>query len=177
MKKILLMLGVVVSACSNLITVRTDYDRDVDISKFSSFNWLSGQNIEERNNPLYYNELSDKRIKRSVTDQLKSKGYLLDEGGASLIVHYHIVIEDKTAIRTDPYGYFYGPYWMRNQTDVYQYQEGTLIIDVMDAKNKALLWRGWAISALSSNQEMTEELIQSAVNKIFVSFPKFSTQR
>ena len=90
MKKILLMLGVVVSACSNLITVRTDYDRDVDISKFSSFNWLSGQNIEERNNPLYYNEQSDKRIKRFVTDQLKSKGYLLDEGGASLIVNYHI---------------------------------------------------------------------------------------
>jgi Domain of unknown function (DUF4136) len=61
---------------------------------------------------------------------------------------------------------------MRNQVDVYQYREGTLIIDLMDAKNNNLIWRGWGTSVLNSNDiDLTEAEISEAVYKILKEFP------
>lgn len=154
-------------ACSDQITVRTDYDRSVKIADFNTFAWLDKEGIEERNNPLYYNELNDKRIREAVVNELTGKGYTQEPAAPKLKVHYHIVIEDKTQVRSDTYS----PYWIKSERDVYTYREGTLIIDLMDAKNEALLWRGWAISALSDKDQMTDELIKEAVGKIFAKLP------
>ncbi len=155
-------------ACSNQITVRTDYDSEINIAAYSSFGWLDKVGIEDRNNPLYYNELNDKRIKEATLVALTARGYTLTEKEPRLKVHYHIVIEDKTQIRTD----IYSPYWINNQRDAYRYREGTLIIDLMDAERDALLWRGWAVSALSDSEQMSEDLIREAVTKVMEKLPK-----
>ncbi|MBL7851472.1 MAG: DUF4136 domain-containing protein [Cyclobacteriaceae bacterium] len=168
MKKTLgyLMLAVLV-ACSDQITVRTDYDKSVKIAAFKTFAWLDKEGIEERNNPLYYNELNDRRIREATVAQLNARGYSLDPSAPQLKVHYHIVIEDKTQVRSDTYS----PYWIKTERDVYTYREGTLIIDLMDAKNEMLLWRGWAISALSDTDQLSDELIRDAVTKIIEKLP------
>ncbi len=160
-------------ACSDQITVRTDYDRSVKIAQFKTFAWLDKHGIEERNNPLYYNELNDKRIREAVVDELTKKGYSQTAETPLLKVHYHIVIEDKTQVRSDTYS----PYWIKSERDVYTYREGTLIIDLMDAKNEALLWRGWAISALSDQDQMSDNLIKEAVAKIFAKLPLAETTK
>jgi Domain of unknown function (DUF4136) len=168
MKKILgiICLSMLLS-CSDQITVRTDYDKSVKISTFTTFTWLDKEGIEERNNPLYYNELNDKRIRAAVVEQLTLKGYTQTSEAPKLKVHYHIVIEDKTQVRSDTYS----PYWIKTERDIYTYREGTLIIDLMDGKNEMLLWRGWAVSALSDANQMSDELIRNAVVKIFSKFP------
>ncbi len=168
MKKTLgiLMLAALV-ACSDQITVRTDYDKSIKIATYNSFAWLDKEGIEERNNPLYYNELNDRRIREATVGQLTGKGYSLDPAAPRLKVHYHIVIEDKTQVRSDTYS----PYWIKSERDVYTYREGTLIIDLMDGQNEMLLWRGWAISALSDTDQMSDELIRDAVAKIFEKLP------
>ena len=158
----------VFSACSNQITVRTDYDSKVNVAAFDSFAWLDKAGIEDRNNPLYYNELNDKRIKEATLAAMIAKGYTLTDKEPRLKVHYHIVIEDKTQIRTDSYS----PYWINNQRDVYRYREGTLIIDLMDSEKDALLWRGWAVAALSDTEQMSEELIREAVTKVMAKLPQ-----
>jgi hypothetical protein len=174
MKKILLVLVCV--SCSNEIIVHTDFDRSVEIHRNSTYTWLDNKNIESRNNPFYYNELNDKRVKAAVDRELLSKGYLLSEKPAQLIVHYHIVIENRTSIQTDPYGYNYGLYWTRKQTDVYRYREGTLIVDFMDARNCDLIWRGSATSILDQEELITEGTINEGVAKIFKSFPASVSQ-
>jgi len=163
----LVILILISAGCSDHITVRTDYDRDIDIRQFPSFVLIDKEAIEDKNNPLYQNELNDKRIRSAVVDQLVGKGYVQDEASPALKVHYHIVIEDKTQIREDPYT----PYWIDRQRDLYKYREGTLIIDLMDASKEALLWRGWATRVLNDSEAMSEEMIQSAVAKIFSSLP------
>ncbi|MBS1976788.1 MAG: DUF4136 domain-containing protein [Bacteroidetes bacterium] len=157
--------------CSNEIIVRTDYDKTISLSNCKTYQWLPSKDIEMRNNPVYYNELSDKRIKSSVDEELQRKGFRLVEEKPDLIVHYHIVIEDKSMVRTDPYGYYYGSYWMTNQKNLYEYREGSLLIDLMDASNKSLVWRGWAVSILDDSREMPEQLLKNAIVKIFSQFP------
>jgi len=163
---------VILDGCSDQITVRTDYDRAFKISDYKTFVWLDKAGIEERNNPLYYNELNDKRIREATISELNKKGYSQNEDNPRLRVHYHIVIEDKTQIRSDTYS----PYWIKSERDVYTYREGTLIIDLMDANGNTLLWRGWAISALSDTDQMSDELIREAVTKIIAKLPQAKTQ-
>lgn len=166
----------VAMGCSPKATIYTDYDRDYNIREYITYAWADDKEIESRNNPLYYNELNDKRIKNAVNNQLKGKGYTLVSENPELLIHYHIVVEDRTEIRTDPYGY-YGPYWMRSRTYSYSYRQGTLIIDLMDAANKNLLWRGWAVSVIDDayTTDQAETLIYTAVADIFDRLPRAIT--
>jgi hypothetical protein len=129
---------ILVNACAPSMRVYTDYDRDYNIRDYPTYGWAEEIDIEAKNNPLYYNELTDKRIKNAVNAQLMAKGYTLTTETPDLILHYHIVVEDRTEIQSDPYGY-YGPYWMRTRTYSYQYKLGSLIIDFMNASNKNLI--------------------------------------
>jgi hypothetical protein len=170
MKKIITFLLLLTAACSPGIVVQTDYDQEVNIKPYSTYTWADSKEIEVKNNPLYYNELNDKRIKTAVEEQLKKKGYTPATGPAELVIHYHLVVENQTELRTDPYG-FYGPYWLRPGISSYRYSEGTLIIDIMEAKTNNLAWRGWATSITDSNRAIKEELIQLAVQEIFKKYP------
>lgn len=159
------------TGCSPNMQVFTDYDRTANLEEYHSFGWLTAIDIEAHNNPLYYNELNDKRIKNAVGVQLESRNYTFSNT-PELLLHYHIIVEDKTVLRTDPYGYYYGPYWMQTHMNLYEYQEGTLIIDLMDADTNSLVWRGWVTSFLKNNDpEKFDESITRAVTMIFSKYP------
>ena len=176
MNKIFFFFLLILGACSSEIRVSTDFDPDYDLNKYSSFGWLKTANIELEQNPLYYNELNDKRIKSAVQEQLKRKGYMLLEAKPDLIVHYHIIVDDQSIVTTDPFGYFYSPYWTHLQTTIRQYREGTLIVDIMDPKTNNLIWRGYAVSPIEEvyTSSKIDSLVKIAVAKIFKKFPKKS---
>ncbi|GCC50385.1 DUF4136 domain-containing protein [Chryseotalea sanaruensis] len=169
----ILLAIILVSACSPQIQVYSDSDPGYAVQNLKYFDWSQKSDIEKSKNPLYYNELNDKRIKNAILEQLTMRGYTLSEVSPEMLIHYHIVVDDQsTIVRTEPYGYFYGPYWMRTRTDVYSYRKGSLIIDLMDAKTNNLIWRGWATTNLTSiTPDEAEEIINLAIFKIFRRFP------
>ena len=168
MKYVSILFLFVLFGCSNELRVYSDWDRDYDVRQFQTYGWPSRTDLESKNNPLFYNELNDKRIKKAVDIQLQAKGMKKVDENPELIVHYHIVVEDKTSVTTDPYG-FYGPYWGRSS--LYQYNEGTLIIDFMENKTNNLVWRGWATSITEDNSsELSEETLMKAVTGILEKF-------
>jgi hypothetical protein len=173
MKKLIVILALV--SCSSEIVVRTDFDKSSEILTYTRYDWLKREEIESRNSPLTYNELNDKRIKTTVDAGLVKKGYDIDTVRPQFLLHYHITIEEKSQlIETEPYGYSYGQFWRNSQTEVRRYQEGTLILDVMDADNRQLIWRGWAVSILDDRKLVSEELINEAVTEILERFPATS---
>lgn len=157
-------------SCSSELRVHTDFDHSVSIQRLTNYDWLPVNQIESRNNPIFYNELTDKRIKTAAETQLKDKGYVKSEASAQMIIHYHIIVENKTNFPTEPYGYSYGRYWLDKQFETRRYNEGTLIIDFMDSRNCDLIWRGWAVSILDE-EVISTELINKAVAGIFTKFP------
>jgi hypothetical protein len=50
--------------------------------------------------------------------------------------------------------------------------EGTLIVDLYDAKAQSLLWRGIAQNSLNSNGEKNQQMVEKAVTKMFQQWPK-----
>lgn len=170
---LILLLIAIVAGCSPQIRVFSDYDPDYDLWTYKTFDWGQKINIEEGKNPLHYNELNDKRIKAAVHEQMNTRGYQLANEAPDLILHYHIIVDDQSVVTTEPYGYRYGPYWMRMHTNVYSYREGTLILDLMDSKKKNLIWRGWAVMEIDQiDPEEVDDLIKTTVAKIFKKYPK-----
>jgi hypothetical protein len=56
-------------------------------------------------------------------------------------------------------------------TTVQNYKVGTLVIDLYDASNKQLIFRGTAEDTLSKNPEHNEKTLEKAVDKMFKKFP------
>lgn len=48
---------------------------------------------------------------------------------------------------------------------------GTLIVDLYDAKNQSLIWRGIAQNALNNNGNKNQQMVQKAVSKMFKQWP------
>jgi hypothetical protein len=48
---------------------------------------------------------------------------------------------------------------------------GTLIVDVYDAKNQSLIWRGIAQDTLNNNGNKNQQMLQKAVTKMFKQWP------
>jgi hypothetical protein len=50
--------------------------------------------------------------------------------------------------------------------------EGTLIVDLYDAKNQSLVWRGIAQNSLNNNGNKNQQMVQKAITKMFSQWPK-----
>lgn len=161
------------SSCGSTMEVFTDQDKDHNPANYSSYNWQSLAAIENKaNNPLYYNELNDKRIREAVNKELQSRNYAMQEQNGALEIHYHILVEDKTGSVTESNNSLQHPLSNLQRVNTFQYRQGTLIIDVMDSKTNTLIWRGWATDIVGNEaRKNPEKAIQQAVKKIFRSFP------
>jgi hypothetical protein len=50
--------------------------------------------------------------------------------------------------------------------------EGTMVVDLYDAKTKSLVWRGIAQNTLNSNGNKNQQMVEKAVQKMFKQWPK-----
>jgi len=50
--------------------------------------------------------------------------------------------------------------------------EATLVVDLYDAKSQSLIWRGIGQDTLSNNGNKNQQIVQSAINKMFKQWPK-----
>jgi len=172
MKNLIFLTLIAAAACSPELTVFSDSDPDYDLSVYNTFGWAERPDGEAEKYPLRYNELNDKRIKTAVEQQMRSRGYVATPQQPNLLIRYHIVVDETAMLVPEPFGYVYGPFWMRAGTQAYYYRQGTLIIDLIDNSTKSLVWRGWAsTNADEVKPGKVDKVIRHAVEKIFRKFP------
>jgi hypothetical protein len=165
---VLLLLG----GCSR-ITVGVDYDPSWDFGALRTYDWLPDPEPTSRD-PRTDNTLLAGRVHRAVDRALAAKGYEKQtDGEPDFLVAYHTLVEEKTDVRTiGTYGFSrWGGF---ADTYVYQYEQGTLLIDIIDPKENALLWRGIAVAVIDrydGTPESREQKINEAVAKIIDRFP------
>ena len=57
---------------------------------------------------------------------------------------------------------------------MFQYQEGTFLVDIADSQSRQILWRGWAqadIEAALNDPDHMSELVTDAVRQMFEAYP------
>jgi hypothetical protein len=155
------------AACSSVST-NYDYDMSYDFSKLRTYRWADIPSKSDAD-PLVV-----QRVGAAVESQLKAKGYAQAEGTPDFLVATYV--GRRTRIQVTDWGYGYGPWggWYGGGgLDVYEYEEGTLIVDIVDNRTRKLVWRGTAVRIIdpgATPEEKTEH-INEAVGKIFEDFP------
>jgi hypothetical protein len=64
-----------------------------------------------------------------------------------------------------------------SETTEQDYKDGTLVLDMFDAKTKQLIWRGSAEDTLSNKTEKNEKNLDKGVAKMLKDFPPGSAKR
>lgn len=159
------------SACA--VKPYTEYDRGADFGQYHSFAWRM-PDFGTVDHPILDNPLLGKRVHEDVVSVLEGRGYRQDENAPDFYVTFH------TAFRTreqDTYlGFRAGHYWPYSRAVFVQmephreYDEGTLIIDIVDAKTNELVWRGWR-NVFLSQQNFDEPRLYETVAYILDAFP------
>ena len=153
--------------------VTSDYDSSIDFNSYKSFKIVE---VDPGESGL--SELNLRRIVNAVNTEMNGKGFSLSDN-PDIEVHLHGLVKDKVSadVRTDYYnlGYYrrgFGYGVTGNSTvDIDQYQEGTLVIDLVDAKSDELVWQGLGTARLNEEPKNREERINKAVAKILEGFP------
>jgi hypothetical protein len=155
------------------VSVKHDYDSEANFAAFKTYAWMSSPingtgSVEAA---LQSNSLLDKRIKQSADRHLAAKGFTTDATSPDFLVTYHVGAQDRIDV-TD-WGYGHGRWFGGDRVDVHQFKEGTLILDIIDARTKQLVWRGVAIGTLDPNAsaKALNRKLDEAIVEILAKFP------
>ena len=174
---IFIMLALLLLVSCSTISVNQDYDPEYDFSKLKTYGFI----------PLStesgIDQLSADKLGAAIKNEMNAKGYSLSEP-ADFGIALMFSSKTKTNIQSYGYGYGYG-YWGRpgmygtGGVDVTQYDEGTLVIDIIDMTEQKLIWRGIGSGAMKESPTVEErtENINNAVNKILAQFPPDKTDK
>jgi len=170
---ITLIAAILLVGCST-ISVNQDYDPGYDFSKLKTFGFI----------PISpeagIDQINANRFGDAIKNEMTAKGYTVSEKADFGVA---ILFGKETKTNITSYGYGYGPYWGRyggtTNVDVSQYDEGTLIIDIIDLTKKELVWRGTGTGALNPNATVEERTanINNAVAQILAQFPPTPVQK
>lgn len=159
---------IILTACSPTPRdVVFDYDPEASFREYQTFYWSDEILSENREQPLFYNSLVKKRIKKAVESELTGRGYELSEDNPDLLVNAHMIVEEKTEYQNygaSPYRFYYP-----DNVRVSNYKEGTLVIDLIDRAQRQLVWQGYYAGSFvdAKTPEEKSRAIRDAVSLIF----------
>ena len=170
-----LLFGLLV-ACSNAPIVRIDYDPRADFSAYRSFAFMEPLGTDRAG----YTTLLTERLKRAVALQMESRGYIYQEKNPDVWINFQSQVQSKTEYVPPPpmmwgvgYGFgFYGGWpGYAFGPDVIQYNEGTLKVDLVDARRKQMVWEGIGTTLLGNAQQTASEaMVENIVSSIFTRY-------
>jgi hypothetical protein len=158
--------------------VKVDFDPAANFGVVKTFSIKLGT--------AWGNEISQKRVMDEFTQALTEKGWkLAPEGQGDVLVVVHGASQVKKDLNTfysgmGGYGYrgWGGMGGMGSATTtVNEYTVGTLVVDIFEAKSKALMWRGTAQDELSDKTEKNIKKLGKASDKMFKEFPPGSAKK
>jgi hypothetical protein len=163
-------------ACSPALKVTSDYDKSVNFQPYKTFT-LDTIKISQ-----LVSQLNQNRIINSVKSEMTKKGFT-ESSTPDMLVHVTAIVknEQSTSSTTDFYGYGGGfrPYlWGGGMGatgyttyNVQDYKDGSLIIDIVDAKSHNLIWEGIGNEEIDKPSKDPDAAIAAAVASILAKYP------
>lgn len=174
-----LLLALLLSACATGPRISSDTDPQADFADYRTYGFYSPLAVE----PKGYATPSSSLMKTAVRREMQARGYVYDESTPDLWVNINAYISERQDVVSVPemsLGYYYNyranayfavPFWSE-RTNVRRYREGTLNVDLVDARGKRLVWEGVAVGRVSRLKPVErEQRINSTIAEIFAAYP------
>ena len=127
-----------------------------------------------------YSSVLSQYLRTAASRELEARGYQKSDH-PDLLVNFNVQTKEKISTTTTPsspsmgyYGYRRGYYdtWGGYDTQVTQYTEGTLTMDLVDAARKQLVWEGTAIGRVrEKDRQNIQPVVDQAVTQMFEKYP------
>lgn len=168
---------ILVTSCASL-SVKTDFDRSVDFSKYKTFSFYP---LVDKSGAV--SEFNKKRIISALKLEMEKKGFKEVTNNPDVFINVTTLLAEKQSVTTTTnvyaYGGYYRPYrWgggygaiATTDYDTYNYKEGSLIVDVINGASKELVWQAIGNKEIDKPVNDADKAIQTGITKIMENFP------
>jgi Domain of unknown function (DUF4136) len=162
--------------------IRVDFDHHTQFSCYKTYRWVNPSDARPANS-LFPNQLMQERIAGFIEEALGARGFKRVAAGGDLLVSYRMNVTAEPVFTTfsDGPGWGWGGWgwggwgwgWGTgfSTTTVETIYEGTLIIDMVDARQQQLVFQGTSTQTISSRAEKNTRKLAKAVNEVFEKYP------
>jgi hypothetical protein len=170
---------IVLAGCATGPQISSDSDPQADFAGYRSYAFYSPLAVE----PKGYSTPASNAMKSAVRREMEARGYVYDETAPDLLVNLNAYVNERQDVVSMPevnYGYYYSyranayfavPFW-GERTSVHRYREGTLNVDLVDARAKRLVWEGVAVGRVARLKPADrEQRINATIGEIFAQYP------
>jgi hypothetical protein len=168
--KLLSILGFFILTSCASVYVNTDFDKKANFDSYKTYAY-NKSSIDK----LEISDLDKKRILYAIDAVMPTKQFSKSENPDVLI---NIFTKERERVNVYNnlgwgygFGWGWGPGWGMGFTQTTTTPEGTLYIDIVDAKTKELVWQGIGTGYLTTNTEKKDERIAEFVTKILEQYP------
>lgn len=185
---IYLLIGGLLIGCGPRVSTQKMTSKD--LSAYNTFAYLPNANVNVQGMQMSSEDVS-RAVVEAVNRNLQQAGYNLDRQNPDLLVLISTETDTEVATTTDPVyatypyagvgtvnpvynNYYYGGYAGYNNVigydvDTYTYEEGTVVINLIDRETRNTVWKGVASESVAGQANIQE--IQELVNAIFEEYP------
>ena len=162
------------TGCATM-SVSSHVERGIDFARYRTYDWGPADALPTGDPRLDKNPFFQDHMQGEVEKQMAAKGFERSASGTpDLLIHYHANITQRIDVNRvdEAYGYCYGE---NCDPQVIEYEAGTLVLDIVDARTSRVIWRGWAqdsVGAVLDNQDRMARKINEAVTRMLVRLPR-----
>ena len=161
-----------VAGCATM-TVSSHIEHGLNFAEYVTYEWGPPDGLPTGDPRLDNNPFFNDYLQGAIEKKLAAKGYeRAVTGEPDLLIHYHASVNQKVNVyeADNRYGYCYGDC----QPQIVDYEQGTLVVDVVDRKTSKVVWRGWAqdvMNGIIDDQQRLEKQVDEGVTKMMLLLP------
>lgn len=160
-----------VAACATM-TASAHIERGVTFEDYVTYDWGPADSLPVGDPRLDNNPFFNDQLQGAIEKSLAAKGYerVLQGVEPDLLIHYHAAVNQKVDVtRVDNNCY------QNCEPQFSEYEQGTLVVDIVDPKTNRVVWRGWAqdsVTGVIDNQDRLDHKVQEGVAKMMMFLPR-----
>jgi hypothetical protein len=179
---------VVLASCAPpKAALRVDYDRAVNYSSFSTYTYVDPVGTDNAG----YSSLTTQRFKQAIDAEMSARGYRKVDANPDLLINFNANATEKVDLESIPrasvsmgigigsgyYDYRSGmylgmPIYSSSEISTVRYKVGTANVEIIDARQRRLLWEGVAEGRLTKKtMQDPQPAIASVVHLLFAQYP------
>lgn len=152
-----------------------NFDQQADFGKYKTYQW-----VELKGGKNQVSEITDRNIIAGIDRELAAKGLVKVTSNADLYVGYQAGFQknqEYTTFNTGGAGWGWGPGWGMgtgiSQTTSNTIVTGQLTLDMYDAAQKRMVWRGTVSDTVQPTNKPDKQLkkLDNAINKMLKNYP------
>lgn len=165
------MLSTFLGGCATM-TVGSHIERQINFSEYVTYDWGARDSLPVGDPRLDNNPFFRDYLEGAIEKRLAGRGYhRVASGPPDVLVHYHASVNQKVDVYEGDRSLGYS----QPDSRVVEFEQGTLVIDLVDARTNKVVWRGWSqdtMTGVIDNQWRLEKQVEEGVAKMMMRLPR-----